>query len=293
MNWPAFAYPSIALLLSIPLPGAQAGDTIRQGGKAAAIQASCEAKAVSWNIERGEQLRAVKATLAGLAPTLALLQEVDAGARRSGRVDVAAQLASELGLQYLFAAEFEELGQGRSGEPAYHGQAILTAHPTAGARVLRFRDQSSFWSPRWFLPNWAVFQRRKGGRLALAAEIGPEGRRLIVYDVHLESRGSADLRRRQMQEVVADIAKQPPGAPILVAGDFNTRERTEPAIHALEAAGFRKALGREVTTTRGAALDWVFVRGPVECSEAAILRSIRASDHFPLVFRVRWRGPEQ
>jgi hypothetical protein len=34
-----------------------------------------------------------------------------------------------LRMPYLFAAEFEELGQSSRDSPAYHGQAILTSWP--------------------------------------------------------------------------------------------------------------------------------------------------------------------
>jgi len=229
----------------------------------------------------------VKAALREHSPALALLQEVDRDARRTGRRNIPEELARELGLSYLFAAEFEELGQGSRDAPAYHGQAILTALPVSSTRIIRFTRQTGYWQPRWFLPNWAVFQRRTGGRLTLAAEVQTAQQRLVIYNVHLESRGPEDLRLSQIEEVLADSRRYPDGTPILIAGDLNTRKPSSSAIAALLKAGFRKAVGDEVTTIRGAALDWIFVRGPVSFEEGAIHRDVRASDHFPLSVRIR------
>jgi endonuclease/exonuclease/phosphatase family metal-dependent hydrolase len=136
-------------------------------------------------------------------------------------------------MPYLFAAEFEELGQGSHDAPAYHGQAILTSLAASSPRIIRFEHQTGFWRPRSYLPNWRVFQRRTGGRLALVVEVEVAGRRLVVYDAHLESRGSEQLRKAQIEEIIADSRRYPADTPILIAGDFNTQRTSTPAIAAL------------------------------------------------------------
>jgi endonuclease/exonuclease/phosphatase family metal-dependent hydrolase len=103
----------------------------------------------------------------------------------------------------------------------------------------------------------------------------------------LESRESEDLRLSQIEEVIGDADRYPEGTPIVIAGDLNTRAPTPPAIAALEKAGFRKAVGGQVTTVRGAPLDWIFVRGPVSFSEGTVHKDVRASDHFPLSLRIQ------
>jgi len=95
-----------------------------------------------------------------------------------------------------------------------------------------------------------------------------------------------------MEEVLADLGRHPAGTPILVAGDLNTREEDSPVVRALLDAGFRAAAGGEVTTRRGQALDWVFVRGPVEVERARVHREVEASDHYPITFRLRLETPE-
>ena len=212
------------LFLAAPLHPAPP-DRIWQGGAAAPVEGACEFDVLTWNIERGERLEDVAAQLRKFAPAVALLQEVDLNARRTGRKDVAAELARSLGSNYVFAAEFEELGQGGRRSPAYHGQAILTSLRMSSPKSLRFRDQVGYWRPRWYLPNWAIFQRREGGRLALTVELTAASRRLVVYNVHLESRETEALRLRQMEEVIEDIRRYPADTAILVAGDHNTLTR--------------------------------------------------------------------
>jgi endonuclease/exonuclease/phosphatase family metal-dependent hydrolase len=122
-------------------------------------------------------------------------------------------------------------------------------------------------------------------------EVQSGSRRLVVYNVHLESRGSEELRLRQMQEIVEDARQYPDDTAVLVAGDLNTRTASPPAVAALEQAGFRAAIGGEITTARGAALDWVLLRGPATFTEAKVHRDVRASDHFPLTLRIRLEPP--
>jgi endonuclease/exonuclease/phosphatase family metal-dependent hydrolase len=246
---------------------------------------------MTWNIERGQQLDVVATVLKQEAPTVALLQEVDLNASRTGRKHVAEELARRLAVNYRFAAEFEELGQGSSRDPAYHGQAILTALRVSSERFIRFRDQSGYWRPRWFLPNWAMLQRRVGGRLALVIEVGAAPHPFVLYNVHLESRESESLRLRQIDEVIADAQRYPATTPVILAGDLNTRGASPPAIASLLRAGFRQAAGNEVTTTHGTAIDWIFVRGAVHFSEGFVHRDIRASDHYPLTVQIKLEPP--
>ena len=217
---------------------------------------------------------------------------MDLNSRRSGRRNIAEELSRSLRVPYLFAAEFEELGQGTRDSPAYHGQAILTSLATSSPRIIRFEHQTGFWRPRSYLPNWRVFQRRTGGRLALVAEVDVAGRRIVVYNAHLESHGSEQLRKLQIEEILADSHRYLVDSPILIAGDFNTRRTSTPAIAALQRGpGFHMAVGQQVTTTRGSAFDWIFVRGTLTFEKGAIHRDSKASDHFPLTVVVQFDHP--
>ena len=72
---------------------------------------------VSWNIAYGRKCEQHADVLASLEPDVCLLQEVDVGCRRSGFRNVARWLADALQMNWLFAGEFQEIGQGRPAPP--------------------------------------------------------------------------------------------------------------------------------------------------------------------------------
>jgi endonuclease/exonuclease/phosphatase family metal-dependent hydrolase len=254
-----------------------------------------ELRLVSWNIERGYRAATQANYLAAQRADLCLLQEVDLHARRTGYQAIAEGFASQLRYHYAFGAAFRELAQGDS---AHHGQATLARFPLRSSRILRFQAQSDFWKPRPLVPRVPPFQPREGGRIALICELEAGGRRVILYNLHLESRGNESLRARQLEEVLADAARYAKDQPVLIGGDLNTKRLESPALSVLRAGGFTDALQqpRLMTTSRGGplaklfiegALDWIWVRGPLQIVSARVDRDIRASDHFPLVVDLR------
>jgi endonuclease/exonuclease/phosphatase family metal-dependent hydrolase len=245
---------------------------------------------VNWNIERGLRLPEIIDFLGSQNADLLILQEVDFNARRTRRLNIAEEIARRLGMNYVFGREFEELTQGSRTSPAYHGQATLSRWRLVNPRVIRFRRQSNFWRPRWFLPRTEPFQERLGGRIALVTEIEGARRNLTVYNLHLESRGNHDIRLSQMEEVLEDAGRQQ--SPTLVAGDLNFDASTSPT----QGFGFRSALGLpspHTTPARGLfqrqrTIDWAFVSGPVEATLGHVHTDIRASDHYPISFTIRF-----
>jgi endonuclease/exonuclease/phosphatase family metal-dependent hydrolase len=196
-------------------------------------------------------------------------------------------------MNYVFGREFEELAQGTEASPAYHGQTTLSRLPLSNPRILRFRDQSTFWRPRWFIPPLESFQRRLGGRMALICDITLQGRTLALYNLHLESRGSNELRIGQMSEVLNEIGKNPAAMPVLVAGDFNFDLSRGPApalIADMRIDNPFASLGGQRTVpdyARTAAIDWILTRGALSASDPEIHASVTASDHFPLSLQLR------
>lgn len=240
---------------------------------------------VSWNIERGLRLPAVLDFLRKQSPDICLLQEVDLNARRTGRRNVAEVIATELGLNYVYGIEFEELSQESGASRAFQGQAILSWGEFRAARVLRFRRQSDYWRRRWFLPNWQVFQARNGGRMALAAELQLGSTRFVIYNLHLESKEHDELRMGQLTEVLHDTRQYPSDTAVLVAGDLNTRSSPSPLHGMLPAWGFHDAcdsFGCRPTKPNGQRLDWIFGRGPVVFDATKVHQDVTASDHYPL-----------
>jgi endonuclease/exonuclease/phosphatase family metal-dependent hydrolase len=120
-------------------------------------------RVVDWNIDRGLRLQGIIEFLAKAEPDLAILQEADLNARRTHHLNITREIALKLEMNYVFGREFQELTQGSRSSPAYHGQATLSRWPLSNYRLIRFREQSNFWRPRWFLPRIEPFQKRIGG----------------------------------------------------------------------------------------------------------------------------------
>ncbi len=247
-------------------------------------------RVVSWNINRGLQLPGIIEFLGNAPADLILLQETDVNARRTQYRNVAREIAQALRMNYVFGREFEELTQGDHTSPAYHGQATLSKFPILSSRILTFGRQSGFWRPRWFIPQLEKSQRRLGGRMALVSHVAWPEKRLLVYNLHLESRGSDRLRSSQLAEVVMDIHQCSSGMPVVVGGDFNFELSREPAISILNGARLRNPFNhgdRLPTITRprlgrARAVDWILVGGPLRYDRPELHDSVVASDHFPL-----------
>ena len=247
-------------------------------------------RVVSWNINRGLRLDGIIDFLRTSSAELILLQEADVAARRTGHRNIPREIAQALQMNYIFGREFVELAQGSRTHPAYHGQTTLSRLPLTNPRILRFRDQSTFWRPRWFLPPLECLQRRTGGRMALISEITVGGRTLVLYNVHLESRGGDELRIRQLSEILAYIRQHPPETPVLLAGDFNFDLSRGPSVPLMAGAGvnssFTSLAGRRTVlkNRRGkpVTIDWMLTSGTLVGCDPAIHESAAASDHFPL-----------
>ena len=240
---------------------------------------------VSWNIDHGNDLEKLAGAMGRNHSDLCLLQEVDWGTRRTNEEDIAGRLARELGLNLAYAVEFEELSQERA-DPAFIGQATLTRLPVRRSRVLRFQHQSGFWKPRdWIPSSLPLMQRRMGGRIALVSELEFGGQLLVVYNAHLESRSYGRIQNQQLDEILADFARNyPPQTAVIVGGDLNTKYFPSWFLHKLENAGFRSVLGQRVerTHTIAFALDWIFFRGAVLVRAAGLEKSWKGSDHYAL-----------
>ena|ERR1700761_3669798 len=167
-------------------------------------------RVINWNIDRGLRLPEITEFLASQQADILVLQEVDLNARRTHRLNIAEELARKLQMNYVFGREFQELTQGSRTSPAYHGQATLSRWRLASPRVIRFRCQSGFWRPRWFLPRMEPFQERLGGRISLITEVNIAANTLMVYNLHLESRGNDAIRLCQLREVLQDAGRYVP-----------------------------------------------------------------------------------
>ena len=249
---------------------------------------------VDWNIDRGLRLSGVVEFLSDAKADLVILQEVDLNARRTHHLNIAREIARKLQMNYVFGCEFQELTQGSCTSPAYHGQATLSPWPLSNPRIIRFKKQSNFWKPRWFLPEMQPFQERIGGRMALVSEVNIAGESLISYNLHLESRGDDDLRSSQLHECLSDAAQYESSVPIVLAGDLNFDIARAAASSGVSRAQFRNEFASQrVRTTppksllgRGSVIDWIFTRGPIRAKQPQVHNRVSASDHYPLSLTV-------
>ncbi|MGD1072705.1 MAG: endonuclease/exonuclease/phosphatase family protein [Bryobacteraceae bacterium] len=246
-------------------------------------------RVIDWNIERGLQLPRILDFLASQDADILTLQEVDLNARRTGKRNVAEEIARKLKLDYAFGREFEELAEGSRGSPAYTGQATLSRWPINRSRVIRFGAQSNFWSPKWYRPKLPVFQERLGGRIALVNEIDVGGRSLAIFNVHLESRGEDQLRLAQLGETLSGAAQYASTRPVIIAGDMNLDISHITGGQAIRGTGFHDAVvvpGAATTIRKGLrsgrSIDSILVRNGFRSGEGRIHNRVRASDHFPL-----------
>jgi endonuclease/exonuclease/phosphatase family metal-dependent hydrolase len=253
-------------------------------------------RVVDWNINRGLQLSGILEFLSSTKADLILLQEVDLNARRTRHLNIAREISQKLEMNYVFGREFQELTQGPRKSPAYHGQATLSPWPLSQSRILRFRRQSSFWRPRWFLPEIPLFQERVGGRMALVSNVTVAGRALVAYNLHLESRGNDNLRCSQLEECFKDADHYKSGTPIIVAGDLNLDASRSVAADLIRQSDFHRAFSdQHVRTTpprslfdRGQVIDWILTRGSVKAASLQVHTSVSASDHYPLSLKMHF-----
>jgi endonuclease/exonuclease/phosphatase family metal-dependent hydrolase len=258
-------------------------------------------RVVDWNIDRGLKLSEVIDFLGDSNADIFLLQEVDLNAYRTQRLNIAQEIARKLRLNYVFGREFVELSQGSKTSPAYHGQATLSRWKISNSGIIRFQRQSDFWKPRWFKPNLQTFQERLGGRIALVSEIDIQGFPIVTYNLHLESRSDDGLRLAQLNEVLRHAATYDSARLLILAGDLNLNASERRVSEVLARAGFREALptAKVSTTPRrhlleaGHHIDWAFVRGSSQPYAGKVLKSVKASDHYPISFELRLSTAEQ
>jgi endonuclease/exonuclease/phosphatase family metal-dependent hydrolase len=214
-------------------------------------------------------------------PDIVLLQEVDDGAPRSRRLELAKEIALACGYPYWEAGYNVRLREGR------YGNATLSRWPIRASRNIDL--------------TVGILKRRGCLHTEIDARPGHGGhpRDLHIFNLHLGL--SARERRRQIARLVEaeEFARLDLAASCMVAGDFNDwRSLLLPQM--VQTLGFRCAtastgLRRHLLTYPAVApsgpLDRVYVRGfHVDHSHTSRLRLTRlASDHLPVVVNLEVR----
>ncbi len=144
-------------------PRADSQDIRRIIGEPARVTGPAEAgdlRVVTWNSQYGARFNRVVDELHHLDADVYLLQEVDVFCRRSGNRNVAKDLADAIGANWVFAGEFQEIGESTNPVPALTGQAILSKYPiTSVTYVPCSSPESRLGGPACVRPVTALCQK--------------------------------------------------------------------------------------------------------------------------------------
>ena len=271
-------------------------------------------KVAAFNAQRLRDRRAVRHLMGQAGAQVALLSEVDVGMARSGNAHTIRDLIAGSGEGYLYGVEFVELDPGSADEAAQcanqgnarglHGNAIVTGLALEHPCLIPLEE-----SGLWF-SGIDGFQRRIGGRMALAARVAQAPRPLWIVSTHLESKTDPADRQAQIRVLLRALDEIAPGEACVIGGDLNTKalrcgederhllleapEAYEPLFSDLREAGFtwRHANLALPTQTPGPTnkheppfgkLDWLVVRG-LEANNPQVIPAVdeqgrAVSDH--------------
>lgn len=239
-------------------------------------------KIVTYNIHRAIgldrqfRLDRIITILAHHAPDLALLQEVDDGAPRSGHLNLAVELAQALDLPHLAVGHNVQLRHGR------YGNATLSRFP-----ILRERNID--------LTIGGAKARGCQHTTILLETPGGHERELEVFNLHLGLSSRERLWQIGRLARSEEFARTDETRPCILGGDFNDwRNLLQAAV--IGVLGFRCATARDPDGGGGlrtypafsptGGLDRIYVRGPLRAEVARTCRlavSRLASDHLPVV----------
>ena len=239
-----------------------------------------------YNIHAGtdasgvDNLERVAAIVRASGADVALLQEVDRGTERSGRVDQPARIAELTGFRAAFGKTLDYQG----GE---YGIAVLSRWTLARDTLVR-------------LPVQPAQQRAGGsyeprGALRVGVILPPDARpeTLWVVNTHLDPSRDDHYRRQEAAALVAVAGGLRHRGALVVGGDLNATPDAA-VLAQLEAGGLRDAwtsCGRGAGFTFPAAapvkrIDYLLLPAGVRCVDARVLES-DASDHRPVLFDLR------
>lgn len=213
------------------------------------------------------------------------LQEADRATVRAGGRHVARELARELRMNFVRASvptpadapprdrkwwlDFEErMAVGEEGDT---GVAILSRLPLDDAKRIELPWSVCPWRPR----------------LAVAANVPLGGRRLHIFNSHIDTHASIEGQLEQHRAVLALADRPGADEPVILLGDFNTlSDAARDAARALlESRGYATPIRTGTPTWRSGPLrhhfDWIFTRG-LRVRRWGVARVRGISDHWPV-----------
>jgi len=235
-------------------------------------------RVVSWNIHhaRGLDDRVDVARIADelrvLDADFVLLQEVDVGVRRSGGVDIPAELAKRLGMQSAFAKNIPYQG----GE---YGNAILSRWPIVG-----FANR-----------HYAMLRKGEQRGLLTVLVDAPSGP-MAIGCTHIDSRRDDAERMQNVPEILEAVEYL---GLIAVGGDFNDLPDSRvhaalcgPLIDCWTESATQSEAGTYPAKAPSKRIDWLLrsTRHGWRTTTARVVPTT-ASDHRPAVFTLTRTEP--
>ncbi|HET7549731.1 MAG TPA: endonuclease/exonuclease/phosphatase family protein [Gemmatimonadaceae bacterium] len=241
-------------------------------------------RVVSYNIHAGKDaeqhpnLERVAAVLDSLDADIVLLQEVDRGTERSGRVDQVAELERLTGMHGAFAKSLDFQG-------GDYGIAALSRWPIESTETVPLpTDPPADRGVKMYEP-----------RVAIHVVVSTPAGALHVVGTHLGAENVSTFRDQEARGLLEHLRKHvPAGVPLLIGGDFNSTPDSD--VHAGFASTYQDSwqacgAGDGYTFPADSAvrrIDYLYVRG-LQCTAARVVDT-QASDHRPLL--VTFHAPE-
>jgi endonuclease/exonuclease/phosphatase family metal-dependent hydrolase len=223
-------------------------------------------RVLCWNIHHGRgadgvvDLERIARVIREARADVVALQEVDQRCRRSGGVDQTAELARLTGMEGRF-------GRAMDFDGGQYGQAVLTKHPLRATKVHALPGSGE-------------------PRIGFEAVLAWGDHEIRIVSLHLD----LDAVQRAGQAKALATALASGRGPTLVCGDVNDTPGS--AAVATLAAMFpalpKAAPGLSHPADRPEVeIDHVFARGLVAAEPVVVLDERAASDHRPLLVRLR------
>ncbi len=234
-------------------------------------------RVMSYNIQAGGgNLDGIAEVIRSSGATLVALQEVDVHwDKRSGFADQASELATKLGMQVRFAPIYRLPGADSTSPPREYGVALLSRYPIVAFTnhaITRLSTQRNNAAPTP-MPGF------------LEVTINVRGRRVRVFNTHLDYRGDPAVRRQQVSESLRIIGAS--AKPVLMFGDFNavpTAPELQPLFRRLH-DGWPASAGTGFTypaVKPVRRIDYVLASGHFRVIFAHVPDS-QAADHRPVI----------
>jgi len=206
---------------------------VRSGGPpaTAAAEPAARVRLVQWNIQQGKAwdriLAAIEAEPRLREADLWTLNEVDIGMARSENRDVCRALADQLGMHWVFAANYLELTKGLGADRlapgenqvGLHGCALFSRWPLLRASAAELPECHDYFRFRE--------EKRYGCRRVLWAIVAHPMGEFLLATTHLEVRNTPACRARQMAAALSAL----PDLPGWFTGDWNTNTFHRRSLH--------------------------------------------------------------